>query len=300
MARKGHSYREYGFFLSPEDTYPNQLEQILRASGCRVSVVNGGAEGYKSWENLASLLFRAPEIEPDIVIIHEGFNDVGARLVLPGRYLPDNRGNAGPFRDYPPEEWWRKSNFLRICAVASGRAIGSNSLQYQQRQPLFLPLLLTKQLREGRYPSGVFAKYPVDELLRCNAPTHYRRNLKMQAAACQQNDWELVFATMAFGVPGSDPLIAECRIEGVRENNAVMRNVAQEAQVSLCDLEKVMPQDASLYVDGLHTTTDGAVAKAQAIANFLLDNMIVSPTSEPVATSPATQNIPVSRKTAIE
>lgn len=63
----------YGTRLSPQEAYPAQLEKTLRTSGHDVSVINGGVEGYTSWEILASLLFRAPEINPDIVIVYQGY-----------------------------------------------------------------------------------------------------------------------------------------------------------------------------------------------------------------------------------
>jgi hypothetical protein len=77
-----------------EKTFTRQLENILRDSyGYEaVEVINAGAGGYSSWESLINLEFRVLDLDPDLVIIYHGTNDVHTRLVEPGSYRGDNSG----------------------------------------------------------------------------------------------------------------------------------------------------------------------------------------------------------------
>ena len=76
----------FGLFLdSWQLTYPHQLEQHLRSGYdySQVEVINAGAPQYSTWESAVNMLLRVPDLEPDMVIIYHGINDVGVRLTDP-------------------------------------------------------------------------------------------------------------------------------------------------------------------------------------------------------------------------
>jgi hypothetical protein len=64
-----------------DKTFTAQLERMLREEyGYQnVQVINAGVPGYNSWEILVNLEFRVLDLDPDLVIIYEGTNDVHAR-----------------------------------------------------------------------------------------------------------------------------------------------------------------------------------------------------------------------------
>jgi lysophospholipase L1-like esterase len=82
----------YGFFLDDEETYPAQLQQVLREEYGyeNVEVINAGVPYYTSWDALVNIAFRIPELEPDLVILYEAINDIYARNVLPDCYQGNN------------------------------------------------------------------------------------------------------------------------------------------------------------------------------------------------------------------
>ena len=77
-----------------EKTFPYQLEKILREDYDypNIEVINAGVGGYNSWESLINLQFRVLDIDPDLIIVYHGTNDVHTRLVLPDAYKGDNSG----------------------------------------------------------------------------------------------------------------------------------------------------------------------------------------------------------------
>jgi len=104
-----------------EKTFPYQLERILREEyGNRnIEVINAGVRGYNSWESLINLQVRVLDIDPDLVIIYHGVNDVRARLVEPEAYKGDNSGKRKQF-SVPRLSFMEHSVLLRVISRKSG------------------------------------------------------------------------------------------------------------------------------------------------------------------------------------
>jgi hypothetical protein len=68
-----------------EYAWPAQLETLMNAAGCaggnRVEVINAGVPGYHSWHTLLRL-DELLELEPDVLILMDGFNDVNGSAGL--------------------------------------------------------------------------------------------------------------------------------------------------------------------------------------------------------------------------
>src|SRR5688500_5241789 len=93
-----------------EKTFTAQLQKLLTEEyGYQnVEVINAGVPGYNSWEILINLEFRVLDLNPDLVIIYEGTNDVHARLVEPSAYRGDNSRRRQPWH-LPPVPPWEHS-----------------------------------------------------------------------------------------------------------------------------------------------------------------------------------------------
>ena len=69
--------RVFGLGLRAEDTYPKQLERMLRERhpGTAIEVINAGVPGYTSREGAALVREILPPFRPDLVIVSFGHND---------------------------------------------------------------------------------------------------------------------------------------------------------------------------------------------------------------------------------
>ncbi len=87
----------FGEFLeNPADVWVRRLEVALRAAhGDDVDCINGGVSGYTLLENLVHYALLLDDLDPDVVILYVGINDVPARLV--GRLRPDYRNYRVPW-----------------------------------------------------------------------------------------------------------------------------------------------------------------------------------------------------------
>jgi hypothetical protein len=66
----------YGFCVETKDTYPFQLEKILNEKGYNVEVINAAVSGYTTMHSLINYMLNLVYLEPDIVYIYHGINDV--------------------------------------------------------------------------------------------------------------------------------------------------------------------------------------------------------------------------------
>jgi len=67
-------------------TFPARLEAALRTqTGRDVEVVNAGPPAYVSGQELARLTFEVLDLEPDIAVVYDGFNDLNSALLFDPR-----------------------------------------------------------------------------------------------------------------------------------------------------------------------------------------------------------------------
>src|SRR5215472_3872417 len=96
----GSTTFSYPYVPNPGDAWPAQLQKLL---GPHFEVINAGLSSATTAELLADYMFRHRYLKPDVVIIHEGGNDVVPMLF--GNYDPEythlrspgTRPVAGPF-----------------------------------------------------------------------------------------------------------------------------------------------------------------------------------------------------------
>ena len=244
-----------------DKTFTAQLEKLLEGEyGYQnVEVINGGVPGYNSWEILINLEFRALDLDPDLVIIYEGTNDVHARLVEPSAYRGDNSGRRQAWQ-VPPVPVWEHIAFLRIL---------SRSMNF------------TRQVSVDDFVSSpTYLSWPYDyrlgedgidpaEILSENPPVYFRRNLENMIAIASEHGVDILFATWAYSPYLNDYASKGYSQQGFDENNRILKEVANRHQITLFDFAGVMPQEAKYWADGRHSNEAGALLKAGLFAEYI-------------------------------
>jgi len=244
-----------------ESTFPYQLERILRESNGNknIEVINAGVGGYNSWESLINLQFRVLDIDPDLVIIYHGTNDVHTRLVMPEAYKGDNSGRRKQWKlpRIPPIE---HSLLLRVIS----RKLGFTS-----------QVGLETNVNASTFLGTRSAKDRWAELLEKNKPIYFRRNLINMASIARANEVDIAFATWAHSPYFNDYASTEAYQSGFRENNEVVKEVADQHGVRLFDFASAMPKDTIYWKDGRHVNEEGALLKAQLFADYILGSSVL-------------------------
>lgn len=257
-------------------TYPALLQDALVLRGYDVTVVNAGNEAWTSYETLINMAFRVIDLEPDMIIVYHGVNDIVARFVWPpDAYRGDNSGFRGPnVPELAMPNILEHSSFIRAFLVKSGAIAPHASLfrTYDRHAPTYRSF--TRQENARGSGSSVFDEVSGRLMLETNSPRYFERNLESTVALANYFDIVPVLATFAY-CPGfeEEPLVnSEEILWAYDESNDVVRRVATKSGARLFDFAEVFPRDKSLFADGIHVTNEGARIKAELFADFLDDS----------------------------
>ena len=230
-------------------TFTAQLQRILRdrAGAPPLEVINAGCPSWNSWESLVDLEFRGLELEPDLVVVYCGTNEVHPRLVPPESYRRDNAGfRRGWVEDW---SWWERSVVLRRAGMLFGAA-RKNSVSG-----------MTEIDYDGLDQAAC---------LDANSPRFYADNLENMIAVSRQHGAQVLIANWAWCSEFEDDYASDPDYQrGFRETNEVSKRVADRNGVAFFDYVAVMPTEKRFWKDGRHVNAEGARVKAELFAAFI-------------------------------
>ncbi len=239
------------FVRKNSKTYPFLLEQILREEyqHPNIEVINAGVPGYNSWESLMNLQFRVLDLEPDLILVYHGTNDVHTRLVRKSDYKGDNSAKRQQWQ-LPAISTWDKSAVLRIIRRKMGWS-----------QQVWLQDVVSKQ--------NYIPEYDRKKALEENPPIYYDRNLRSMVAIAQANGIDIMLATWANSPEFDDYSNTEAYQIGFKEHNEVIKGIGEDLNVPIFDFGQSMDTSKQYWHDGRHVNKDGALLKAQIFAQFI-------------------------------
>ncbi len=251
----------YSTSTSAEESYPAQLQQILQADpyGYRqVEVVNAGVPGYSSWDTLVNYALRVTELDPDLLIVYEGVNDVAPRSVDPDCYRGENilRG-IDPTRGlWRPIEIPVQSALYRLVALRLGWIPDPSALNAYSSPSI---------LCQG--PSVVN-----DERMKANPPVYFERNLFNIITLAKARHLQVMLSTWTYGLNGDPAALPPQWIPVINEHNAILRRLAAEFDLPLYDLAATdFSQHPEYWAlpDPIHMAAAGTHEQARQYAAFI-------------------------------
>ncbi len=256
----------YSTGTTAEDSYSAQLQRILREDYGypRVEVVNAGVSGYTSWETLVNFAFRVLELEPDMIVLYGAVNDLVAREnMFTDCYRGNNalRGINGARgiwvdRDQPLSP----SVLYRFVAINLG--VMDNPLALESA---FTPA----PIRCGQSEPTM----TLEERLAANIPIYFERNIRNIVALAEVNGVQPVLSTWVYNVDAERPELWRQEIDA---HNQIIRQLAEEMDVPLYDLEANFPVNSALWEqDGIHMVASGAQEQASQYATFLVEQGLI-------------------------
>jgi lysophospholipase L1-like esterase len=254
---------------SNDDIFTAQLEKLLKEEYGydEVQVINAGVPGYNSWEILVNLEFRVLDLDPDLVIIYEGTNDVHARMVVPAAYRGDDLGRRRAWQ-VPSVAWWEHSALLRIVSRALNMT-RQVSIDDFVSAPTYVSWPYESRLDEDNLDPA--------QVLKENPPIYFRRNLENMIAIAEAQDVKILFSTWAHSPYLNDYASKDYYQDGFKENNDVVEAVAADWKIPVFDFAAVMPQEAIYWADGRHVNEAGALVKARLFAQYIHDHGLINP-----------------------
>jgi lysophospholipase L1-like esterase len=248
------------------DSYPAQLQTILRAEGYgNVEVINAGFIGYTSWDTLTNFEFRVLELEPDMIILYDGVNDITPREQIS---VDCYRGHNILLGLNADRGFWTvqdaplsTSVLYRVIAVNLGWIADPSAVNSAFELPK---------------ADCQLDNLPVDRRVAQNSPEYFERNVRNLILIAQGNHVQPVLSTWTYYANQPRP---DYWREAVDENNGIIKSLAQEMRVPLYDLDANMPVKAEYWsADGIHMYPPGAHEQAQEYADFLVkQNLLPKP-----------------------
>ena len=257
-------------------SYPFQLDEHNRQNGyTHVQVINGGVGGYSSYHSLMNTQFRVLPLNPDLIVIYQGYNDIHTRFVYPNSsYLGDNSGYVALYNSNTVMlDILEYSTALRIIGIRSGSTKSHTALDWHRNSPASTSHrdAFLYQWAKGTYPSGVFADISAMEMSERNPPTHFERNLLNMIAVANKHDVDVLLVTFVTSTDFDLPVVASDEyIFALAQHNGVTRRIAELNSTPLFDLAAVFPGDSSLFTDGRHMTKEGNLIRARLIGDFVI------------------------------
>ena len=284
----GGSTTYTGYLDDYRKSYPALLENELHERGfSNATVINAGADAYGSLESMISLQLRVLELNPDLVIIYHGINDVHPRLVWPpeARRSDDRACKPAQFGfEMLSRATWEEFALLRIPLVALGRLeshgslgmlLGNLQVAGYSRQCFSEEFL--RQKKGGSYPSGIFGEVSALDMLDANSVDLFEQNLRSMIGISRAHDIQPVLQTFVYSdqFPEYVRTSSETYRRALDEGNEMVRQLAQREQVPLLDMAERLPRDRKYYLDGRHSTEAGAALRGQIVAEFLIAQKLV-------------------------
>lgn len=261
--------------------YPYLLEQELHKQGyTNVKVVNAGVPGWDTWNMLIDFELRGLDLNPDMIIFYEAFNDVKPRLVWPHDvYKGDNSGrNAPMISRVSMPNILEYSTLFRMLGIMLNMTEPHTAYETIDRtQPTYYGDEFHEQLKKKTYPSGLFKEVSVMDILKTNPPIYYRRNIENIVDIAKARNIKVLLSTFVYvSLPElGERTAAPEYIYALDEHNATLKTIAQQEQVKLFDLASIFPKDPQFFDDGIHVNAAGSTVKANLFAKYIIDNQMI-------------------------
>jgi lysophospholipase L1-like esterase len=239
------------------------MEEVLRGRGLEIEVFNAGFPGWTSLENLVSLAIRDLDLEPDIVVLYQGINDL-----QPASHRPfDAQYENGHAEEtvkalgfgLQPLKWYEHSLFVEKA----------RELVVGDRDPW-------RRLQRALPPDDGVPELPEE------AVETFERNIRSFVAVAAAGGAEVVLATqpiqirdafaeadrayLAQWIVGLDPKVVPDQLERF---NTVVRERAMAGPALLADVSRDVPWKEGDFADPMHFSADGSARMAAFMADVI-------------------------------
>lgn len=265
-------------FIDDSWSLERKVQQALQDSikNKSVKVYNAGKSGDGSPDHLAMLAHRIIHLQPDLVVLFPGINDLN-RLFGGYDYMHFPTVNESEKRSTIQSLKFFLSNFQvfrRLINVINPEKPDARTsiflkTNYEDKVKEVMALPLVENLPDADY--GMF-----------------RRNILSFAGILNANDIEMLLLTQThtwgdisdeflktnhwmLGV-GNVRYPESKMAEALGQINTILQNIAFEQEIPLLDLEKEIPKTSEYYYDDCHFNKGGISKSAELISASILTN----------------------------
>lgn len=245
------------------NTYPSMMGDIIdqQLGGAQnVEVLNFGLPYWTTAHSLVNFVLNVVDFDPDYVVIHHAWNDSKYQRLVEG-YRGDYSHMLRPFESSP---------FIIDRYLIQSSAL-YRYIKFKLAPPdwAYLDNAVSRDLAPGTASNG------------SDAFRRYRRNIESMLEVASARGIRPVLTTMPHTLDPSKPAGQNMYRAGqIDQANAVMRDIAamNGDRVIFVDIDELMTgKMEEVFVDLAHVTEAGRMAKAEAIAPAILEDLLSRP-----------------------
>lgn len=239
-----------------ERWYPQIMNGILDSVWTHESkpvVLNFGVSSWTSAHSMVNYLLNVVEFEPDMLIIHHGWNESEVRNSPKEAFRPDY-SHAFKYFHEPV-----RNDALIVRTSLLYRYL-KNKLGWQEGW-MFLDRATMNRGREMS-DAGFTNTLELEP---------YKRNLKVMIDQALINGTKVILTTMPYDIA------FEGKVMNIRQCNSISRLLKAEyqAKITLVDLDSLMTGTGdSVFIDEAHVSGEGREIKAQHLANAIIEELM--------------------------
>jgi lysophospholipase L1-like esterase len=246
----------FGSGAAGDQTYPARTEQLLRARrpDRPIEVLNAGVPGFTSYQGMMYLRSEGLSLDPDVVVVALGFNDI--QPARPGDKRPFAEGREMSDREY-----------ARTVRGAGG--LGITRLARRLMRP-------TADATPPESPPAAPAARPIDDDSDLDSSTarprvsaaEYREHLEAMVAESRRRGAAVVLVGWPI-LPQAAGVELAGRSAMIAENQRLAAEVARSGGAAFLDLVPVLAGREELFIDIVHLNPAGYAAVAEALAEAI-------------------------------
>ena len=227
--------------------YPISMKVALEECfpGRKIEVMDWGCSNWTIVESMINYMVRARLFRPDVVISHEGVNDVAPRLNKNFRFDYSHYRKAFTFEHF---SWLDIAGYQSWLATWLRLRAGQNITD------------LTSLSLQPCKPEDTW-KFPVAKEI---SIVPYRESLDAMAKMAKSDGAALILAGMMYNVSDNLP---KQDVPFVEENNSVLRNYANKERLLYIDLQHHFEIHRDQFLDHVHLNRWGNQTKGFLLAS---------------------------------
>ena len=257
VAFLGASTTWCGEVSSNSTVWPHLVIAALKRTfpGTQFDYVNGGVPGYFMESILKNLTHRVAPLQPDVVVVYEGANNLSGEL----RELAVQRGIIETSQ-VQESSWAGRHSLLWYLVEKNFRVLTAQREAQTSRNRLEVdPAILGKEYRQGLTQVVLAARQTAKLVAVATFSTQLRREQSPEVQLSAS-------ASALFYAPFATPRLL---LDSYGRYNQIMREVARETGAFLIEGENEIPGDALHFTDTVHFSDAGSNAMAERISRSL-------------------------------
>lgn len=253
--------------------FPAVLEGLLREEGVEAEVINAGVPGWTSRESRLNFEQRVLALDPDLVIIYHGRNDLVPQVY--NGYQSDYSHFRDPTHDFREvaransalKKWFAFSHLFMLVAKELPDISGFREAEEH-------PIYGAVRVENRPEPPEVLRN-----VAEPNRTSGFRDNTEAIVRSALESGSQVLLATFAFRpeklLTGhflkEDPILYDPLDQQLQRNNEVLRELAHEYGLWLAETE-VLADRPEIFRDDCHVTDVGHVMRARILLETLRES----------------------------